>query len=271
MTSCSSSTQEYEKENHTLARFMKEFRFSLALTPQEKQRIYRLRYDIYCVELEYEEPTDRQNHLEYDVYDEVAVHCLIEHRRTGLAAACTRLVMPQPEYSPPLDRLPLESYGGRSLTHPELNPQRFPPGSYYEISRLAVARAFRTRIKGNEVPGVSDNPHEFTPEERETFSLLISGLFLAGYATGRMSGKQLGFAMMEPKLQRLLAMSGFHFTQIGEPIDLHGKRSAYCLNREQAEAGMDRTLMPLYQHIKEELKPQLNALRRNRPDSMLYS
>ena len=265
------SLRDREATDRLLTRFVNEFSFSLAITPQEKQRVFRLRYDVYCDELGYEQPTDRHSLLEYDVYDEVAIHCLIEHRRTGLAAACTRLVMPQPEYLPPLDRLPLESYGGRSITHPELNPQRLHAGSYYEISRLAVAQAFRTRIKGNEVPGVSDNSHEFTPDERKTFSLLISGLFLAGYAIGRMSGKQLGFAMMEPRLQRLLALSGFHFTQIGEPIDLHGMRSAYCLNREQAEAGMDRTLLPLYQHIKEELKPQLDALRRSRSDSMLYS
>ncbi len=271
MTSCSSSNQEYEQSPSTLERFMKEFRFSLALTPQEKQRIYRLRHDIYCVELEYEEPTDRQNRLEYDAYDEIAIHCLIEHRRTGLAAACARLVMPYPEYPPPLDRLPLESYGGRSLTHPELNPQRLPADSYYEISRLAVARAFRTRIKGNEVPGVSDNPHVFTPEERETFSLLISGLFLAGYALGRMSGKNLAFAMMEPRLPRLLSMAGFHFIKVGEPINLHGKRCAYCLNREQAEAGMHRKLMPLYQHIQEELRPQLDATHHHQAHNRLIS
>lgn len=250
---------------------MREFRFILALTPQDLQRIYRLRHDVYCVELAYEEPTDRHNHLEYDAHDEMAIHCLIEHRRTGLAAACTRLVMPHPECPPPLNRLPLESYGGRSLTHPELHPQRLPADSYYEISRLAVARAFRTRIKGGEVPGISDTPHDFTPEERETFALLISGLFLAGYALGRMSGKNLAFAMMEPRLPRLLAMAGFHFTKVGDPINLHGQRSAYCLNREQAEAGMHRRLLPLYRHIQKELRPQLDALLHHRARSRLTS
>jgi len=271
MTSCSSSRQEYEETNPLLSRFMEEFSFSLALTPQEKQRIYRLRHDIYCAELGYEEPTDRENRLEYDAYDSMAIHCLIEHRRTGLAAACTRLVMPHPECPPPLDRLPLESYGGRSLTHPDLHPQRLPAGTYYEISRLAVSRAFRTRIRGGEVPGVSDNPHEFTPEERETFSLLVSGLFLAGYALGRMSGKNLAFAMMEPKLPRLLSMSGFHFTKVGDTIDFHGKRSAYCINREQAETGMHRALLPLYQHIQKELGPQLATVLESRSPSLQTS
>lgn len=271
MTSSSVSRQGHEEPNYLLARFMDEFSFSLALSPQEKQRIYRLRHDIYCEELGYEEPTDRQNRLEYDVYDQTAIHCLIEHRRTGLAAACTRLVMPHRECPPPLDKLPLESYGGRSLTHPLLHPQKLPTGSYYEISRLAVARAFRTRIKGGEVPGISDNPHEFTQEERETFSLLVSGLFLAGYALGRMSGKNLAFAMMEPRLPRLLSMSGFHFVKVGETIDFHGKRSAYCINREQAETGMHQALLPLYRHIQERLGPQLKVALQSQTSSLITS
>lgn len=260
MTSCATARDRQKSASEILTRFMQEFRFQLADSKQEKHRIYRLRYEIYCEELAYEEPADGSGRLEYDLYDQNALHCLIEHRRTGLVAACTRLVMPEPGSPTPLDRLPMESYGGRSLTHPYLHPEMLPTESYYEISRLAIARAFRPQIKGSEVPGISDNPYDFSQEERATFSLLVSGLFLAGYALGYMSNKDLAFAMMEPKLPRLLAMAGFHFTKVGDTIDFHGQRSAYCLGREQAEAGMKKELQPLFRHIQNELEPQLEAL-----------
>ena len=242
-----------------LARFMNEFKFMIAADDTQKRRVYRLRHDIYCAELGYEPPTDPDNKLEYDSYDERAIHCLIEHRRTGVAAACTRVVLPKPDAEPPFDRLPMENYGGRSLTHQELHPQRLPSADYYEISRLAVARAFRTKLHGKEIPGISDTPLEFTDKERETFSLLVSGLFIAGYALGRLLDKSIAFAMMEPRLPRLLSMSGFHFTKVGETIDFHGRRSAYCITRQQAEAGMNRQLMPLYQHIQQQLSEQLGT------------
>jgi len=63
--------------------------------------------------------------------------------------------------------------------------------------------------------------------------------------------------MMEPRLPRLLSMSGFHFTKVGDTIDFHGRRSAYCITREQAEAGMNRQLIPLYEHIRDQLEAQL--------------
>lgn len=239
-----------------LSRFMSEFGFSLALTSRQKQRVYRLRHDIYCKEIGYAAPTERTG-LEFDLYDQHAIHCLIEHRRTGLVAGCTRLVMPLENAEPPLDRLPLESYGGNSLTHPHLHPAKLPKGSYYEISRLAIATPFRPRFMKHG-PGDGEGPAlAFSREERETFPLLLNGLFLAGYAIGDLSGKQLAFAMMEPRLSRLLSRSGFHFTRVGEAIDLYGQRSAYCIHRAQAESGMHADLRPLYRHITESLRPDL--------------
>lgn len=254
------SRRNQMKADNLMARFIEEFCFKLAITPDEKNRAYRLRYKVYCDELGYEEPADSSKKLEYDVYDQHAIHCLIEHRRTDSAAACTRLIMPDENLPAPLGRLPMESYGGQSLNHPTLHPERLEKGVYYEISRLAVLKEFRTKTKDTEVPGLTDNKLIFTDKERETFPFLVSGLFLAGYALGCMSGKEIAFAMMEPRLPRLLALSGFHFTKVGETIDFHGQRSAYCITREQAEAGMQLALSPLYKHIQKELGPQLESI-----------
>ncbi|MEQ6916341.1 PEP-CTERM/exosortase system-associated acyltransferase [Halomonas aquatica] len=256
----SSSTKDSDESSMLLKQFMDEFSFKLAKSPQDKERVYRLRYDIYCAELGYEKPSDPLRKLEHDIHDQCSIHCVIEHRRTGLLAGCVRLVIPDPSSPSPLNQLPLQFYGYHSLTHPRFHPDKLPPDSYYEISRLAVSRQFRAKLKQNDVPGVSGGPMLFTAKEKRTFPLLVSGLFLAGYALGRLSGKIQVFAMMEPRLPRLLSMAGFHFTKVGKTINFHGRRSAYYIDRQKAESGMQKALMPLYLHICDELAPQLEDM-----------
>lgn len=71
--------------------------------------------------------------------------------------------------------------------------------------------------------------------KRKLFPLLATSLFITGYVLGRQLGKNQVFAMMEPSLPRLLSLTGFHFTKVGETIDFHGRRSAYYINKQQAE------------------------------------
>lgn len=245
-------------------RFIQEFRFKLCITYYEKQLAYRLRHDVYCEELQYEEPSDPIKKLEFDIHDQNSIHCLIEHRRTGVVAGCVRVVIPQTSSPYPLNQLPLQSYGSQSLTHAELHPDRLAPDSYYEISRLAVNRFFRIRAKDDATfKAASIAKHDvpfFSPEERQLFPLLASGLFISGYALGRQLGKIQVFAMMEPSLPRLLALTGFHFTKVGETINFHGRRSAYYINKQQAENGLKKTLLPLYLHIQQTLTYQLEEM-----------
>lgn len=247
-----------------IARFIQEFKFTLCITEHEKQLAYRLRHDVYCEELHYEEASDPIKKLEFDIHDQNSIHCLIEHRRTGLVAGCVRVVIPESSSPYPLNQLPLQSYGSRSLTHAELHPQKLAQDSYYEISRLAVNRLFRTRIKDSPLSSQDSTAKRnitfFSTEERQLFPLLATSLFITGYALGRQLGKIQVFAMMEPSLPRLLALTGFHFTKVGETIDFHGRRSAYYINKQQAEKGLKETLLPLYLHINQALTLQLEEM-----------
>ncbi|MDQ7735491.1 PEP-CTERM/exosortase system-associated acyltransferase [Halomonas sp. SpR1] len=246
-----------------IERFIKEFKFKICIDEHEKELVYRLRHDIYCEELQYEKASDPIKKLEFDIYDQNSIHCLIEHRRTGLVAGCVRVVVPTPSSPYPLNQLPLQSYGGQSLTHTELHPDRLDPESFYEISRLAVNRLFRTKPKEDIMSATSiakRNTPFFSTEERKLFPLLATSLFITGYVLGRQLGKNQVFAMMEPSLPRLLALTGFHFTKVGETIDFHGRRSAYYINKQQAENGLKLTLLPLYLHIQQTLTLQLREV-----------
>lgn len=248
--------------NPLLTRFMEEFSFHVASSEAERELAFRLRHDVYCEEIKGIHPTDPVRRLEYDIFDKGALHCLIHHRPTGLTAACTRLVTPQPDAAAPLDRLPMQSYAAESLYDSPLHPDRAASGSFYEISRLAISPHFRPTPRGKQASEPAFSSGQPRLMDRRTFSLLANALFLSGCAVGRLTGTHLAYAMMEPRLHRLLSMSGFYFTQVGSEINLHGKRSAYCISREQAEAGMNRQLDPLYQHIQKQLSEQLAPTKR---------
>lgn len=244
------STRLYE-------RFREQFAFQLAQDEADRRRIYRLRYDIYCEELGYERPADPAHHLEYDAYDAHSIQCLIRHRDSGLSAGCVRLVLPDACAGQAHRRLPLEAHCGDSLNHERLHPARLDPDAVCEISRLAISPLFRKRSTDDEIEGIVRRRHAFTDAERETFPLIVVGLFLATYALLGLSHRPHAFAMMDPRLPRLLRMSGFHFTKVGATIDFHGRRSAFYIDQRRVEADMHRELMPLYRHIQAELTPQL--------------
>ncbi|WP_280549263.1 PEP-CTERM/exosortase system-associated acyltransferase [Halomonas sp. 11-S5] len=246
-----------ESSTQLLDRFKSGFHFRLATSDEDKRRIYRLRYEVYCEELGYEEPSDARERLEYDEYDERSLHCLIEHRRSGKTAGCMRLVLPSTGDDYLDTRLPLQSYAGQSLTHAVLHPSLLAKDEICEVSRLAISRPFRKRSVNAEVEtGAKSTLLEFTQDEKQTFPVIVVGLFLATYALVGITSRRHVFAMMEAKLPRLLAMSGFNFTRVGDTIDFHGKRGAFYIDQHQAEREIHAKLLPLYRHIQDELESQ---------------
>jgi len=256
MTSLNPSNN-LDSASQLLERFRTDFQFKLATSNDEKRRVYQLRHKVYCEELHYEEPTDAKAKLEFDEYDNHSLHCLIEHRRSGQVAGCMRLVLPDENDLSSDRRLPLQSYAGQSLTHDTLHPAHFDRDEICEISRLAIAAPFRRKsLKAELEDSVDNDIHNFTADERKTFPVIVVGLFLATYALVGLSNRRHVFAMMEPRLPRLLSMSGFHFTQVGNSIDFHGKRSAFYIDQHQAEKEIHLDLIPLYRHIQSELSCQ---------------
>lgn len=235
-------------------KFIQDFRFKLADDEETKQRVFALRYEIYCEELRYEEPSELTQKIERDQYDDQSLHCLIEHRRSGKTAGCMRLVIPN-KNDP--DRLPLQSYNEQCLTHASLHPDYLPTKNICEVSRLAISRTFRKPTRTAE-PDNTENA-TFSAQEIRTFPLILIGLFLATYALVGLTGRPHVFAMMEPRLAKLLSRSGFNFTKVGETIEFHGKRSAYYINQKNAEEEMNDELVPLYLYVQQQLGPQLKA------------
>lgn len=260
MTSSEKKLSKRSRNQALFEKFSNEYNFILAKTIGEKNKALLLRHAVFLRELHYEMHEDQTKNYETDEYDDSSIHCLIEHKKSGLPAGCMRLVIPSSDPTSKFYKLPVEKQGKQKLNHDILHPSIMSKIQLCEVSRLAISRHFRPRQQVKNQLDVVLDEYNFSIEETETFPLIAIGLFLCTYSLVGLSGRRHVFAMMEPRLPRLLSLSGFHFTQVSEVIEYHGSRHAYYIDHTKAEKEMHEDLMPLYLYIRRMLEPQLKEL-----------
>src|SRR5688572_31507692 len=84
-------------EDTLLDRFNRHVRTMSADTPELIRRAQEIRYQVYCVERQFENPADHPDRREKDKLDGHSVHSLLIHRMTGHALGTVRLVLPRRE------------------------------------------------------------------------------------------------------------------------------------------------------------------------------
>ena len=233
------------------------FAITIANTDELREEVFRLRYDVYCRELGWENPSNYPDELERDAYDPVSQHCLLLHKRSGLYAGTVRMVLTHDtDVKPPL---PLIDHCGDRLFDGPLHPNKLPIGSYGEISRLALRSEFRRRASEHANPeGHGENLFEWTQTERRRFPHIALGLYLGASAVGLADGASGVYAMMEPRLARHLRFAGIRFEQVGDPIEFRGKRAPYYISRKMLFRYLTRPLRKLLFAIAEDMRLELN-------------
>lgn len=236
--------------------FTQEYRFRLASTAEERERVFALRYEVFNQELNYQLSEDRVHHLEKDLHDEVAALCFVEHVRTHTMVGCVRLVVPDESRGVDFTHLPIEHHCGPSLVD-SLSSQGTLSRRYLcEVSRLAIHGRFRNsrKIAREYKDGQSSGP--CTGPGAVGDRMIGVSLFLASTAMVGLAGRHHVLAFMEPKFPRLLARSGLLFRQVSDMFDICGRRAAYYIDQRQAVRSMSPTLRELYHHINDELREQ---------------
>jgi len=232
--------------------FGKYFRVVVADSPDLRDEVFRIRYKVYCKEMRTEREEQFPDGREYDIFDDFAAHCLLQHRPSGLYAGCVRLVYGDPVMSP---SLPFEVHCRNSLYPSTVETILSHRGSFGEISRLAVPAEFRRRKSelGIPIPIQLDDQSVLSQvERRHQSSHITMGLFLAAAAMGLIRGMSGVFAMMEPRLSRYLRQFGLEFEQVGEEVEYHGKRAAFYITKEGLKLNGD--MAALLEFITGEIK-----------------
>lgn len=188
----SGSTAEPDKEGESDGLIIK-----MANSQAEMEDVFRLRYQVYCLERGFERAEDYPEGFESDEYDPYSLHFIAysEYKPVGTV----RLILPGP-----LD-FPIERHCGvdvRSICKDDTRVA--------EISRLAVSSE---ALKG-------------CPAGKSTVTVrLIEELFRADKLHGL--GIKHIFAAMSRSLERRLKLCGIEFTPAGKPVDYHGVRTPF--------------------------------------------
>ena len=223
------------------------FRIVFADTSVLRKEVYRIRYEVYCRELGYEDANAYQDGLEKDKYDVRSRHCLLQHRRSGRYAGCIRLVLPDTNEREAA--LPFE-HACRDKLYPDIaGPVLEHRHLLGEYSRLAVPENFRRRKGERGVQMVTEDIPVCSSEESRQFMHIPLGLYLAGAAIAVSSGLEGAIAMMEPRLARHLKRFGMIYQQIGDVVDHRGPRAPFYCDRDT-----------LFRHLDPEIRKMLDAL-----------
>lgn len=204
--------------------FIKYFDIVQADTAELRQRCFALRFQVYCEENDFEDPSQFSDRLETDAYDTRSVHSLIVHRRTGLDAATVRLVLSAQDETA---LFPIELHCRQSFDEVALDINDMPRKKIAEISRFAVSKEFKRRLgEAGTIAGVGPDIQSYfnTQSDQRLIPHITIGLFAALLRMGIQHDVQYVYAVMEPSLIRLLTRLGVEFGKIGGLVDYHGKR-----------------------------------------------
>ena len=184
-------------------------------------RVYEIRYQVYCVENAFEDPAENPGGREIDAEDDRAAHVLLIHRESGVAAGTARVILPDRRRPLPIQRV-LDSEGRRLFAH-------LPAHTVGEVSRFAVPKAFRRRRGEDRYADVGMNEPMAAPEQR-VMPFITFGLFRGIIGACLENGLSHMTAVMEAPLIRLLKRFGLDFHAFGGVVEYHGLRQP-CVAR----------------------------------------
>jgi N-acyl amino acid synthase of PEP-CTERM/exosortase system len=229
--------------------FSQYLRPQIANSEELKQEVYRLRHQVYCAELKFENENAEQ--IEKDSFDSHSVHCFVRHLATDRMAGTVRLITS----SCAEELLPIEKFCSHAIQDTEFAPHLFPRQDICEISRLAVLADFRRRQIDNFNGAATGaiNIDEYSTRELRCFPYIAICLYLAAASTAFRTNKKHAFVMMEPRLARSMTFVGICFKQLGEPVEYHGQRAAFYINKEMLFDNLSPGYKKLLKSIEKDL------------------
>ncbi len=221
----------------------------LASTEELRHEVYKLRHNVYCEELHFEDV--KASYEETDEFDGRAIHCFVRHISSNNLAGTVRLIT-----SAKADELlPIEQFCSHAITEAGVSPAHFGRHEICEISRLAVPAAFRKREIDKYAGAATGaiNEQVFSQTELRCFPYIAICLYLSAAAMSYKTRRYHVFVMMEPRLARSLQFVGINFKQLGQPIEFHGKRAAYYIDSRELKKTLSPGYLKLLQAVEKDL------------------
>lgn len=204
------------------------------------QKIFALRYEVYCLEYKFL-PAEKYPHgMEFDEYDNCSTHFAATTSDDELAGA-VRLIQPRLD-----QKFPFEIYC-KALYENVTLPARHECG---EVSRLVVHKNYRRRRNDShegvprsfalsKVPVTLVEELPSPCERRGNSPEILLGLYRQMYHYSLDVGVRYWYAAMERSLARILKGLGFTFNPIGLESDYYGVVKPYMADLRELERNLD--------------------------------
>ncbi len=233
-------------------RFLRYFEVVPANTPELLKRTFRVRSDVYCHEFGYEPVDAHPDGLERDAFDTQSKHCLIVHKPSGSSAGCVRLILADDAREG--GELPFERFCKGSFHSGQHCPRAIEAEDKCEISRLIVHTLFRRRLGETHSPLGDMSAFEVSEQERRAFPLISVALFLAAANMVAQVGRHHMYAVMEPRLARLIRRCGAEFDRVGKVIFFRGQRAPFHMRLDENLSALHPSLRSLSDEIGKALR-----------------
>jgi len=235
-----------------LQNLMDNFTLRIADTEDLKIQEYHFRYHIFCQEFHFEREENCPNQLEQDIYDEQAIHLQIYQNNTSSLVGSIRLALPSKQNnSQPM--LPFERFS-ESAFLPENNNIKL----FAEASRLAVHPDYRRRrYDGDHASGINTDIVFANYYPERYFPVVAVSMMLGSICLANIIKLERLFAMMEPKLNHVLANYGIYFKQIGYVTNYHGERAPFVMIPEEISNTIRPDLAEMLHYIHSELSTEI--------------
>ena len=190
------------------------------------QRVFELRYQVYCTECGFLPECNYPDHREVDQYDAASAHFCAFNLRDELVGYA-RMVLPERAPSFPFQSHWRDLLSGAALA---------PPQQAAEISRLMVTQVYRRR-RGDVLAGltVEEDLPRMSHDLRDHTPQILFSLYRQMYAFSLAHGTRYWYAAMERALARALSQMGFAFAQVGPLTDYYGPVALYLGDLRQLE------------------------------------
>lgn len=244
--------------------YQKAFRVLRADSNALKDIVFRLRYEIYCLENNMDCSDSVGNagigsDLEKDAYDDHALHYLLYHKLTDEAVGTVRIVLPREDK--PLHSFPLQLICDHPLLHMEDKVSRF-----CEISRLCMTKNFRKRPgDGSLLPGYFDQDQSFQldPHTKVNFRRAIPfaplGLLRAAFEGALEHGLTDCICILDPEQLYALQRIGLSYRVLGPRLDLGGPQQPVIFNIKHALDNMILQNPPCWEIVSDRGRLHLKA------------
>lgn len=218
-------------------------------TKSELERLFALRYQVYCHEKMFLDPKDYSSGLEHDEYDSTAIH-LGAYAPGNQLVGSLRMVRSTEMRFPIFDHCEIHNL-----------PNDASSLEFIEISRLLISKRKRAAIRPPDIQA----PPEVANARKDFADFGISDILGEMIRVLLVHSKQRGikywFAAMEPSLIRLLQHNHFNFHPIGPMVDYYGQVMPCIASMVEIEKQMQANNQEFYkQFAKHLMDPGTSAL-----------